>query len=90
MIPQVRQARISSGYSRAEIVFSMPWEGPIPAVMRDKVYFTLAAVIAGLDPAIHAVPSLQIEMVLRVKVTAWMSWSSHGMTEGRRVLSASG
>ncbi len=90
MIRQVRRGRISFGYSLAVGVFSMPLEGPIHSGMRDKVYFTLAAVIAGLDPAIHAVPSLQIEMVLRVKVTAWMSWSSHGMTEGRRVLSASG
>ncbi|MEP2438179.1 MAG: hypothetical protein ABJH93_14890, partial [Roseibium sp.] len=42
------------------------------------------AVIAGPDPAIHAVPAPQIEVVLRGMVTAWMPWSSHGMTEGMR------
>jgi len=43
----------------------------------------LSAVIAGPDPAIHAASCLQIEAVLCVKDTAWMPWSSHGMTELR-------
>ncbi|WP_213215776.1 hypothetical protein [Roseibium polysiphoniae] len=52
--------------------------------MRDKLGFPLSFVIAGLDPAIHAVSSLKIEVVPRGKVTAWMPWSGHGMTEWRR------
>ncbi len=44
---------------------------------------TLPAVIAGPDPAIHAVSYLQIEAVLRGSVMAGMPWSNHGLTELR-------
>jgi len=59
----------------------MTQEGFVLRQISDLRRSPLSAVIAGPDPAIHAVSCPQIEVVLMGKVTAWMPWSSHGMTE---------
>jgi hypothetical protein len=57
-----------------------PWHDEVSGEAMAKHPSSASSVIAGLDPAIHAVTFQQEEIAVCGDASAWMPWSSHGMT----------